>query len=225
MFDEQSFKAYINITSNNGWIPLKIESDWQSYKEYQEFYIKKAEELGVENEYWRLYKALWAFGNRLSSGKLQELKKEPPFATGISKTFHGNDYPLMLSNTLGPKAKSFKWRITPSQDLVISRVFKGDNLKKTTLAKNEVDRIERFVRIKGDWVDLANNVEKLGNGTEKEGIGSFIYKQLGRNTVEAQLSSHIGAIFVNAGIWEYRKQRGLQFKSKGESWQIKLPKK
>ena len=54
-----------------------------------------------------------------------------------------------------------------------------------------------------EWWPLANNVEKLANGTEKHGLGRFLYEQLGRDTAGAQLAGQLGVILTSAGVWDY----------------------
>ena len=73
--------------------------------------------------------------------------------------------------------------------------------------------------MKSDWVCLANDVQKLKNGTEKEGLGKFVFSKLGWSTTKAQLSSHIGAIFSDSGVWAYNgKKRGIKFKKNNNKW-------
>jgi len=72
-----------------------------------------------------------------------------------------------------------------------------------------------------EWKDLANNAPKLCVGTEKEGIGKFLYR-LRPDVPYAQLSSHLGAIFYFSEVWEWNEQkRGMKFLLLSEDWQEK----
>ncbi len=71
---------------------------------------------------------------------------------------------------------------------------------------------------RNDWVCLANNVQKLAAGTEIDGLGSFLYKELTGwgNTADAQLASHIAALFVHSEVFELQspRQTKLRFRLK-----------
>jgi hypothetical protein len=72
-----------------------------------------------------------------------------------------------------------------------------------------------------EWKDLANNAAKLFMSTEKDGIGKFLYK-LRPEVSYAQLSSQLGSIFYQSGVWEWNKQkRGMKFLLVSENWQEK----
>jgi hypothetical protein len=63
-----------------------------------------------------------------------------------------------------------------------------------------------------EWFPLANNVEKLANETEVDGIGKYLYIQ-GFKTTDCQTASHVVTIFHQAGIWLYNEKiRGLKFR-------------
>ncbi|MFW6327269.1 MAG: hypothetical protein ACOC2F_03070, partial [Bacteroidota bacterium] len=153
LYNEQIFRAYKYMISHDKEIPQKVESNWQAYKGYRNFFNQKVKELGIENEYWRLYKALWAYGNRLSQEKIQFQEEENVPTSGDSNLSQRKDGTWLSSNTLGPKAKSFNWRLTNTNYLIVSREFKGGKLKETPIPRNELDKIDRFVTQKDDWVD------------------------------------------------------------------------
>ncbi len=65
------------------------------------------------------------------------------------------------------------------------------------------------------WVPLANNVQKLTDRTEKEGIGKFMYEKFGWPVIDCQLAGHLGVIFFLAKAWHYNgKERGIEFMRK-----------
>lgn len=72
-----------------------------------------------------------------------------------------------------------------------------------------------------EWKALSNNASKLCQGTEKDGVGKFLYK-LWPEVSYAQLSSQLGAIFYQAGVWEWNEERrGMEFMLLSENWQKK----
>ena len=71
------------------------------------------------------------------------------------------------------------------------------------------------------WKYLANDAAKLYMGTEKEGIGKFLYR-LRQEVPYAQLSSHLASIFYHSEVWEWNEQkRGMKFLLLPGSWQEK----
>lgn len=127
------------------------------------------------------------------------------------------------SNTLGCKAKDFWWKLDEDYNLHIIRKFKGfEYLTTNIVTRKELDIVDAYVS-QAEWVDLANNVEKLSNGTEKDGIDKFLCESLGWKVGDAQLASQLGAIFSLAGVWEFNgKTRGIQFKHRGKEWKVAL---
>ncbi len=76
---------------------------------------------------------------------------------------------------------------------------------------------------KNNWTHLANSVSKIPNGIEKEGIGKFMYEKLGLSVSDAQLASHISALFCQAGIWESNGVvKGMMFRKMQDDWQTAL---
>jgi len=69
------------------------------------------------------------------------------------------------------------------------------------------------------WVPLANNVEKLKNREEKQGVGWFLYEHLGWSIMDSQLASHLGVILTLTGAWAYNgKKIGIEFRRLGNDW-------
>jgi hypothetical protein len=64
-----------------------------------------------------------------------------------------------------------------------------------------------------DWFPLANNVEKLYDETEANGLGSIIYSRCPGDTKHAQGASYLGVVLEQAGILEWNAQvRGIKWK-------------
>ncbi|WP_232308739.1 hypothetical protein [Methanosarcina lacustris] len=65
----------------------------------------------------------------------------------------------------------------------------------------------------------ANNAEKLYTGTEKDGIGKFLYR-LRPEVPYAHLSSQLAAIFYHSEVWEWNEQKiGMKFLLLPGNWQ------
>ncbi|WP_048120406.1 hypothetical protein [Methanosarcina vacuolata] len=125
------------------------------------------------------------------------------------------------SKTLGTKQKVFSWRIDSRGNLFIKRKFRKNRFPRIDkISCRHLDRLCEFMEDR-EWKTLANNAAKLCMGTEKDGIGKSLYK-LRPEVSYAQLSSQLGAIFYQAGVWEWNEQkRGMKFLLLSENWQEK----
>jgi hypothetical protein len=116
----------------------------------------------------------------------------------------------MLMTHGGRKAKHFDWG------------FRNDYVK----IKNENERQEEYSlaeifavlgwltdRFGPDWFPLANNVEKLWNDEEIDGLGVAILRQQPRNISHAQGSSYLGIVLEHVGILEWNnRKRGIEWR-------------
>ena len=125
------------------------------------------------------------------------------------------------SHTLGIKQKAFSWRIDGSGNIFIKRKFKRARFPRIDkISYSHLDRLCRFMQDM-EWKDLANGASKLYMGTEKDGIGKFLYR-LRPEVPYAQLSSQLAAIFYHAEVWKWNEQkRGMKFLLLSEDWQQK----
>lgn len=72
-----------------------------------------------------------------------------------------------------------------------------------------------------EWKDLSNDAAKLYMGTEKNGIGKFMYR-LRPEVPYAQLSSQLAAIFYYSEVWKWNERKmGMQFLLLSGNWQEK----
>ena len=98
---------------------------------------------------------------------------------------------------------------------------------KTIIFRNKEGRTDHFPieeiyqiimnihnRFDFEWFPLANNVQKLGTGTEKEGLGTAILKQRPTDITYAQASSYLGPFLDELGLFKWNQKR------KGICWQI-----
>jgi len=66
------------------------------------------------------------------------------------------------------------------------------------------------------WFPLANNVEKLGNGTERAGLGRTILDPVTGDITHAQASSYLGRVLEDIGLAEWNgKRRGIEWRLTG----------
>jgi hypothetical protein len=79
-------------------------------------------------------------------------------------------------DTLGIKQKAFSWRIDGRRNIFIKRKFRKNRFSR--IDKINCSHLEKLCGFMQDmeWKDLANDATKLYLGTEKEGIGKFIYR-------------------------------------------------
>lgn len=125
------------------------------------------------------------------------------------------------SQTLGVKQKAFSWRIDGSGNIFIKRRFRRARFPRIDkISRSHLDKLCRFVEDM-EWKDLANDEAKLYMGTEKDGIGKFMYR-LRPEVPYAQLSSQLAAIFYHSEVWKWNeRKRGMKFLLLSEDWQEK----
>jgi hypothetical protein len=213
LYDQHVYRAFRHIVTNGEEFTQLAPSNWIEYMKYRNFFVQLVTNTSLA--FWEVDRALWAFGKYLN----QVHKKVPESSNFKSENIKyaaqeniNDDW--VHSITLGGKAKSFWWKINADSSISISRKFNtknGEMMIKDNITKEELQKIHEYM--KSDWICLANNVQKLKNGTEKEGLGKFVFSKLGWSTTKAQLSSHIGAIFSDSGVWHYNgKKVGIKFK-------------
>jgi len=128
----------------------------------------------------------------------------------------------MKGNTLSSKHKDFRWKFTNEEGLVIKRIFKDEVEHTTIFSVVDIENLMNYV-FKREKTELANNVQKLHDGTEKEGLGKFVYEELGRNEEDAQATSQLAAIFVHAKIFDWNgTSRNMEFWIKNIDWRERL---
>ena len=119
--------------------------------------------------------------------------------------------------TLGAKQKDFKWTYDEDEGLTIKRNF-INGIYTTTFTNDEINKIIDYIS-QSKQVKLANNVSKLKNKTENDGLGKFVYDILDRDVTDAQAMSQFAAIFVNQDILGYNnKKRNMLFWVENENW-------
>jgi hypothetical protein len=126
-----------------------------------------------------------------------------------------------LSHTLGTKEKAFSWWIDSRGNIFIRRKFRKALFPRIDkISCSQLDKLQEYMQDK-EWKSLANGAAKLDLGTEKDGIGKFLY-MLRPEVPYAQLSSQLAAIFYHSGVWEWNEQKkGMKFLLLSCNWKEK----
>lgn len=125
------------------------------------------------------------------------------------------------SHTLGTREKAFSWRIDSRGNVFIKRKFRKALFPRIDkISCSHLEKLHEFMQDM-EWKDLANDAAKLYMGTEKDGIGKFMYR-LRQEVPYAQLSSQLASIFYHSEVWEWNEQkRGMKFLLLSGGWQEK----
>jgi len=117
-----------------------------------------------------------------------------------------------VATTHGGRSRDFDWMVR-NKILVIE----SESGMHHEYSLREILSIIRALRraFGQRWIPLANNVEKLYGGTEKEGLGTTIYALTPGNTMHAQGASYLGVVLERAGIF------GWNGEKKGIAWQFR----
>jgi len=125
-------------------------------------------------------------------------------------------------NTLGGKHKAFNWNYSKENGITIKRILQGEGEYITVFCAADIEKIIDYVSKRGK-VELGSNVEKLDDGTEKEGLGKFAKIKLGKITKDAQATSQLASIFVCTNIFDYNGTLvNMEFWIKDMDWREKL---
>jgi len=117
--------------------------------------------------------------------------------------------------TLGGRAVEFWWRVDELGNLLLRRVSAAGAThaaRGRMVRRPELEQLLAWMADRG-WVPLANLPYKLRAGTEADGIGRFLHRQLGWHAVDAVLGSHLVAVLTAAEVvaWD-GKRRGMSFR-------------
>lgn len=111
-----------------------------------------------------------------------------------------------MSETQGGinKRKGFEWSYLAEEKKIVIKK-QGDKSRQHQYSVREIEsilsRLESFFG--NGFFPLANNVEKLGNGTERQGLGTAILEQRPGDTYHAQGSSYLGVVMEECGYFEW----------------------
>lgn len=124
--------------------------------------------------------------------------------------------------TLGGKAKKFEWSYDGEKIKINRKIGRFDSNIQSEFTNNEISHIISYIKYKKK-VCLSNSVSKLQDGTEKDGIGKFIYENIKSDTTLAQTASQLASIFIATNILGYNgKKRNMEFWLINEEWENAL---
>lgn len=133
----------------------------------------------------------------------------------------------MQNNTLGAKEKSFLW-FYDGEKIIIKRKIKNNTELENYFFNNEIDLLMLYVK-QNERVKLANNVTKIQEGTEKDGIGNFIYNNISKNISKAQAlskaqaASQLVSIFYNTKVLFFNQRKiNMEFWIDNIDWRERI---
>jgi len=109
------------------------------------------------------------------------------------------------------KRKRFRWNYDESNSRV--EIVNEDGLQHLySIVEIQAVLMRLHTHFGDTYFPLANNVEKLGNGTEKLGLGSVILEQKPEDISHAQGSSYLGVVFEECHYFEWNgSSRGIEW--------------
>ncbi len=120
-----------------------------------------------------------------------------------------------MSTTRGgpKKRKEFAWRFDPAaRTLTITKQQDKTLAYSVRELHNILDTLWNYFG--HDFFPLANNVERLGKGAEKLGLGTAILENLPKDIARAQGASYLGVVLEECGFLEWNKEHG------GIAWRL-----
>lgn len=103
------------------------------------------------------------------------------------------------------QARKFSWEISNNQITINSE--SGISHK---YSMSEVSAALMWLKCKfgTNTFPLANNVERLGQGTEKDGLGLALYS-IRKKTTFAQGSSYLGVVLEKLGVFQFDSEQSV----------------
>lgn len=162
--------------------------------------------------------ALFMFGYDLGTPEYSETSTPPPKPMTNPVSALEEDPKLINEyfrlKTRGGKHRIFGYRIN-SDTLIIENI----NNRQDVFGFKELYSIltELYREFGTDWFPLANNVQKMGNGTERPGLGCTILRKQPSDVTHAQAASYLGRIFEDIGLAQWNG------KTRGIAWKLLMP--
>lgn len=163
---------------------------------------------GLDNPLRALEAALFMIGYDLGHSNSGTTSEPQPNLE--SSEAQQDDLPFRLQ-TRGGRAIKFNYDYTNSSISITNENGRVDHFEKN---KTEGILTSLHHQFGNHWFSLANNVEKLGNGTEIPGLGRTILDAYPGNIEQAQAASYFGPIMEDMGLFEWNG------KSKGIAWRL-----
>lgn len=155
--------------------------------------------------------ALFMIGYDLGNSTTDQIASIPHLDSEsvISINPDENAYPLITRGP-GAKAKNFCYEYTGSNILIRNKENKEYHFEKH---KAEEILTSLYRQFGNNWFPLANNVQKLGNGTEIPGLGRTILDAYPGNIPQAQAASYFGPTMEDMGLFEWNgKNMGIAWR-------------
>jgi len=115
-----------------------------------------------------------------------------------------------MSTTHGGRSKGFGWRLASNQIHI-----KNDDGREHFFSLSETYQIIQWLKgnFENNWFPLANNVELLGKGIEKNGLGKAILNYSPDDITHSQGSSYLGVVLEEVGLFQWNgEKRGIQWR-------------
>jgi hypothetical protein len=133
------------------------------------------------------------------------------------------DKEWMKANTLSGE-KPFHWSYDGENIVVRKNVRNNDvwNEMEICYTNSEIVMLISYIKQKRR-VALANSVSKLQDGTEKEGIGNYIYNNIEKNISKAQSASQLVAILHDVNVLGFNgAKRNMEFWVNDIHWRERI---
>ena len=111
-----------------------------------------------------------------------------------------------MSETRGGerKRKRFEWWYVAEENKILIKKQEGERREHEYSVREIESILRRLESVFGDgFFPLANNVQKLANGTEREGLGTIILEQKPGDIYHAQGSSYFGVVMEECNYFEW----------------------
>lgn len=174
LYDQHVYRAYRYHETNGQVNTATASNSWKEYAKYRAFFLDLKEKHGYQ--YWLLDRGLWAYGKEIkqnnytvSKSIIQKFNMPNQFTSAPYE-----DGSWAKGHTLGEKKKEFEWKINDAATLDIRRQLKNGKMI-VSFTANQIDLLVDYVIRSHEDVYLANNVEKLANRTEREGLGDVLF--------------------------------------------------
>lgn len=122
----------------------------------------------------------------------------------------------LQSNTLG-RGKRFWW-FYDGEKITIEKEIKNMPNWIINFTNDEIDMLIAYINQSGR-VSLSNSMTKLEYGTEKDGIGKYIYNNIKKDKRVAQSASQLVSIFHNINVLHSNgKKNNMEFWINNMNW-------
>lgn len=130
------------------------------------------------------------------------------------------DKELVKNYTLSA-GNPFLWSYDGNEIFVLKEDKNGTEYT-FTFNNDEIDGLMEYIN-KRERVPLGNSVSKVIDGTEKDGIGTYIYSNIAKNTSIVQTASQLVSILYNTNVLYYNNQKkSMEFWINNRNWKEQL---